>query len=145
MSDGRNEQNSPLLIIGGLLIVAGAVLMARQFNLVPEPLLMMWRVLSAARGPVALVLVGIVVIVLANRGGSFHAPAKGTRLYRSRSDKVISGVLGGLAKYFGVDTTLVRLGFVALAFVGGVWTAVVAYIVLSVVMPEEPMTPPQAG
>lgn len=145
MSEGRKEQNSPLLIVGGLLIVAGAVLMARQFGLIPQQLLKILSALSSARGPVALVFVGVVVIVLANRGGSFRVPAHGTRLYRSRGDKVISGVLGGLAKYFGIDSTLVRLGFIALAFVGGAWTATVAYIVLAVVMPEEPKTSPQAG
>jgi len=149
MSDERNPQNSPLLIIGGLLIVVGGWLMAKQFGLVPEPLLAGWRMLSAARGAVALVLIGIVVIFLANRGAKIAMPEKGTRLYRSRDDKWVSGVLGGVAKYFSVDSLLLRLGYLALAFLVNFGTALVAYIVLAVVMPEEPkvvVTPPtQAG
>ncbi len=59
------------------------------------------------------------------------------RLYRSRTDRQISGVCGGLADYFKIDPTLVRLLFVlGLLFVGGtLW----AYIILMIVIPEEPV------
>jgi phage shock protein C len=40
------------------------------------------------------------------------------RLYRSRTDRMIAGVCGGLAKHFGIDPTLVRLAFVILALAG---------------------------
>ncbi len=57
------------------------------------------------------------------------------RLYRSRSDRMLFGVSGGLAEYMDVDPTLVRLGWIALAFVtAGV--AVIAYVVLAIVAPE---------
>ena len=57
------------------------------------------------------------------------------KLYRSRSERRIAGVCGGLAEYFNVDPTLVRLLFVlGLLFVGGtLW----AYIILMIVIPEE--------
>jgi len=61
------------------------------------------------------------------------------RLYRSRTDRMISGVCGGLAEYFGVDPTLVRL-IVALAAVVSGGSAVIAYIVMAVVVPEAPVT-----
>lgn len=148
MSDERNQQNSALLVVGGLLIVVGGWLMAKQFGLVPEPLLAGWRMLSAARGAVALVLIGVAVIFLANRGAKVSMPEKGARLYRSRDDKWVSGVLGGIAAYFGIDSVLLRVGFLAIAFVVNFWTAAVAYLVLSMVMPEapkEPAPPTQAG
>ncbi len=57
------------------------------------------------------------------------------RLYRSRNERVIGGVCGGIAEYFGVDPTLVRIGAVLLALANGV--GVLAYVVLWVVVPEE--------
>jgi len=57
-----------------------------------------------------------------------------TRLVRSTSDKVFGGVCGGLARYFGIDATIVRLVFV-LAVLSGISPLV--YLILWVVMPEE--------
>ncbi len=57
------------------------------------------------------------------------------RLVRSRSDRIIAGVCGGLAEYFGVDSTVMRLIFVLGAFLNGI--AVLIYIVLALIMPEE--------
>ena len=56
------------------------------------------------------------------------------RLHRSRRDRVVAGVCGGLGEYFGVDPTVVRLAFVAVALAGG--ASVLAYIVLAIVLPE---------
>ena len=58
------------------------------------------------------------------------------KLYRSRIDRKIAGVCGGLGEYFGIDPTLVRLLFVlGLIFAGG---ALLAYLILAIVIPEEP-------
>ena len=59
------------------------------------------------------------------------------KLYRSKTDKMISGVCGGLAQYFGVDATLVRLVFALLVFFG-VGSGVLLYIILAIVVPLEP-------
>jgi phage shock protein PspC (stress-responsive transcriptional regulator) len=56
------------------------------------------------------------------------------RLLRSRSDRMMFGVAGGLADYLGIDATLVRLGFVVSAFFGGF--GVLAYLAMAVVVPE---------
>jgi len=59
------------------------------------------------------------------------------RLYRSRTDRRISGICGGLAEYFKIDATLVRLLFVlGLLLVGGTFWA---YIIMMIVIPEEPL------
>jgi len=58
------------------------------------------------------------------------------RLYRSRKERMIGGVCGGLAHYFGIDPTLVRLLFVLGLFaVGGTFWA---YLIMMIVIPEEP-------
>ncbi len=58
-----------------------------------------------------------------------------TRLKRSHTDKMISGVCGGIANYLGWDSTLVRILFVVLTFLG--WGApIILYFILALVMPE---------
>lgn len=58
------------------------------------------------------------------------------RLYRSRNDRMISGVCAGLAEYIDIDPTIVRLLFV-LGFVAGGATFW-AYLVMMLVVPEQP-------
>ena len=59
------------------------------------------------------------------------------KLYRSRTDKKICGVCGGLAKYFGMDTTIARLVCALLVLFTGV--GLLGYIVAALVIPEEPV------
>src|SRR5438093_11302280 len=54
-------------------------------------------------------------------------------LARSESDRRIAGVCGGLARYFGIDPVLVRVGFVVAAFMG--W-GLILYVVLWIVLPQ---------
>lgn len=58
------------------------------------------------------------------------------RLYRSTEDRMISGVCAGIADYFGIDPTLVRLIFVfgALGTVSGLFWA---YVIMAIIVPEE--------
>jgi phage shock protein C len=57
------------------------------------------------------------------------------KLKRSRTDKKIFGVCGGLAKYFDIDVTVIRILFlIALLCVGG---GLIAYLICALVMPEE--------
>ena len=58
------------------------------------------------------------------------------RLYRSKTDRKLAGVCGGLGEYLGVDSTVVRVVFVILALPGGV-PGVLPYLVLWLIMPEE--------
>jgi len=59
------------------------------------------------------------------------------RLYRSRKQRMLFGVCGGLGEYFKIDPTLVRLIFVITALMGG--PGLLAYIILWIVVPEEPV------
>lgn len=58
------------------------------------------------------------------------------RLYRSRKNRMLGGVCGGIAEYFDIDPVIVRLVAVALFFVGG--SAVLAYIIALIIIPYEP-------
>ncbi|MDO9517026.1 MAG: PspC domain-containing protein [Methanosarcinaceae archaeon] len=57
-----------------------------------------------------------------------------TRLTKSRDDRVIDGVCGGLAEYFGIDTVIVRLAFVVFTLINGF--GILLYIILMVIMPK---------
>ena len=65
------------------------------------------------------------------------------RLYRSREEKIIGGVCGGLAEYLNVDPTLIRLGLVLITLFGG--AGIIAYLVLWVIVPLAPPPPPAAA
>ena len=60
---------------------------------------------------------------------------KEKRLYKSRKDKKVSGVCGGIAEYFGIDATLVRIVWLLVSLTG---TGLIAYIACAIVMPAEP-------
>jgi phage shock protein C len=61
------------------------------------------------------------------------------RLYKSRNDKMLFGVCAGVAEYFNVDPTLIRLAAVVLVFTS---VGVPAYIIAAIVMPEAPKDQP---
>jgi len=61
------------------------------------------------------------------------------RFFRSRDDRMIAGICGGLGEYFNIDPTLIRLAFVFLALVGFAGPAIIAYIVMLIVVPETPL------
>lgn len=59
------------------------------------------------------------------------------RLYRSKRQRMLGGVAGGIAEYLNTDPTLIRLAVVVLAFAGG--AGIPAYIIAWLIMPEEPL------
>ena len=61
---------------------------------------------------------------------------EGKKLYKSAVDKKIAGVCGGIAEYFNIDSTLVRLGWVVFCALGG--SGLLAYIIAALVMPDRP-------
>ncbi|NJD53099.1 MAG: PspC domain-containing protein [Candidatus Methanoperedens sp.] len=67
----------------------------------------------------------------------------GERITKSKTDKVIDGVCGGIAEYFGIDSVIVRLIFVVLVFLNGI--GLLLYIILVIIMPnaEQAGQPPK--
>lgn len=57
------------------------------------------------------------------------------RLYKSATDKKIAGVCGGIAEYFNIDSTIIRLVWVLFSCLGG--SGLLAYIIAAIVMPNE--------
>ena len=61
------------------------------------------------------------------------------KLYRSLSDKKLAGVCGGIAEYFGLDSTLIRVGWAIVSLFAG--AGVLAYIVCALIIPPKPENP----
>ena len=58
------------------------------------------------------------------------------KIYRSRTDKKIAGVCGGLAKYLNMDPTVLRVIWAIIVVCGG--AGLLAYIICALIIPEEP-------
>ena len=59
------------------------------------------------------------------------------KLYKSETNKILAGVCGGIAEYFNIDPTLVRLGWVVFCALGG--SGLLAYIIMAIIMPSRPI------
>ena len=60
----------------------------------------------------------------------------GKRLYKSRDNRMISGVCAGIAEYFNMDPTIIRLAWVLFCRLGG--SGLLGYIIAAIVIPEYP-------
>jgi phage shock protein C len=67
------------------------------------------------------------------KGGAMDPTRK---LYRSKTNRKLAGVCGGLAQYFNIDATLIRVLFVLLAVLGG--SGLVLYLAMWLIVPKEP-------
>jgi phage shock protein C len=61
------------------------------------------------------------------------------KLYRSRTDKVFTGLAGGLGQYFGIDSTIIRIILVILEFLTA-GLLIIGYLIVALFVPKEPLT-----
>lgn len=122
---------------GGIaLIVFGLWWLVQATGIIPPAVL---ETLSRSLGALTVIALGAAVL-WASRRATFTPPAPGARLYRSRTDRWLGGVLGGLGEYFTIDPTVLRIAAILLTVLGA-GTLVVVYIVMWIVVPEAPLLP----
>jgi phage shock protein PspC (stress-responsive transcriptional regulator) len=162
-------QNNAQYILGAVLVVLGVIFLADRFDwdfLVPWhwdrflPYWVNWGVVFS----VFIIVLGMMLIFRpgqdATKSSPFFSPSSdqpaasestgtGTtggfrisekRLIRSVNERMIGGVCGGLAKYFNIDPSFVRIGFVVMTISSGMIFGIVTYIVMMIVVPEETPT-----
>lgn len=59
------------------------------------------------------------------------------KLTRSKDKRILAGVMGGLGEFFGIDPTLLRLGYVILTVFSGFFPGIIGYILAVLIVPEE--------
>jgi phage shock protein C len=72
----------------------------------------------------------------ANNQEEFIMSDEVKKLHRSKEDRVLAGVCGGLAAYFNIDPTIIRVIFIVLALFGG--GSIILYLLLWILIPEAP-------
>jgi phage shock protein PspC (stress-responsive transcriptional regulator) len=131
MSPSKDSRSTAATAAGIALVVFGVWWLA--WTLVPEWLR---TIGTQVLGAMVLIALGVLVIVAARRG-TFSPSRPGASLYRSRNDRWLGGVLGGLGAYLGVEPLILRILVLVLTLLGQ-GLLVLAYIILWVLIPEEP-------
>jgi phage shock protein C len=135
---GKDHRNEWSAIIGiGLVVLGLWLIVERFFYGFSGPIRQFVNMVGRIGWPLALIALGVLLIV-AVRGRSESGSAERT-LMRSRSDRMVSGVLGGIARYLGWPPLVVRVLFVVLAVITGFGPALILYIVAVIAIPEEPL------
>jgi phage shock protein PspC (stress-responsive transcriptional regulator) len=131
MDAPKDARSTASLAIGAALVAIGGWWFLRESGLLPS---FVFSLIDRVSWPLTLVVVGVALVVAARRA---HTPVPGARLYRSRGDRWVAGVFGGLGPYIGVDPVILRVVFIVLA-IAGFGALIVAYIVAALLVPEEP-------
>ncbi|MGQ9668182.1 MAG: PspC domain-containing protein, partial [Anaerolineae bacterium] len=139
----ENVSRNSLIILGALLALIGVVLLVNSLGIFPFELRRMWVLFWRLFWPMVVIGLGIALLVGASWGGrewwkEFRLPQAGQPLYRSRSNRMIAGVCGGLGEYFHIDPTLIRLVW-AIGTLSTMGSGILAYILAAVILPEEPV------
>ena len=142
--EGRSAGSNFLIILGIVLIVIGALtLLPTLFAPIWAPLQAGFSFVMSLFWPVVLIVAGFFLIKLAvnspKKTGDVDMnfvpsmPAQGTRLLRSRKNRMLTGVCGGIGEYFNVDPTVIRLITILTFFIPG--PTVIAYLIAWIIIP----------
>ena len=148
-TNGRSDKRR---FWGILLILIGSFVLLINVGLLAE--INWWSFSRSVILPILLILLGIVLMFVHMKskplvGGSTEAatapgvppPAGAHRvLRRSITERKLFGVCGGIAKYFDIDPTIVRIVFVVIAIASFGW-GILLYIILAILTPEDKLTP----
>ena len=128
-------------LIAIVLIIAGLVLFTKEFGIFHY--FHYWHIPWASIWAIFLILIGILLVVTNNRkykneGGKNTATNNIpdlNKIYRSKDNRIIAGVCGGLGEYFKVDPVIIRLLWIFASF-ASVGLGILVYVVLVFIFPE---------
>jgi len=134
---------SPGFVWGLLFIIAGLIFLSVNYGWFPWPMWRFWHFSWKFIWPLVIILIGVVLLLSRPSKKGQGAPGEGEpsaeserKLTRSRRERMIGGVCGGIADYFRLDPTLVRLLW-AFGTIVSQGLGIIAYIILLIVLPEE--------
>jgi phage shock protein PspC (stress-responsive transcriptional regulator) len=115
-----------------LLGIGALVLAERLLGWIAFPLAQVLHIVGNVGWPLLLVGLGA-LLIMRGRTGGLNTNGK---LYRSRTDRKIGGVLGGASVFLGIDSTLLRLGYAVATILTGFWFGFLLYVIAMAVVPE---------
>ena len=131
------SSGNAILIIGSILIIIGIYYILREadFFFLPHWLdTWIWRITHFFNfWGIVLIIFGL-LLIFKHHG---KTEAKEGRLVKLKSDRKIGGVCSGLGKYLGIDGTIIRIVFVLFALFASFKIAIISYLILLILMPEE--------
>ena len=125
------------LFWGSLLVVIGLFLLFRQLGLFYS--FHIWQIPWQSVWAIMFIIIGVILLFNKTKSTKAESPDtnSGKKLYRSHSQKMISGVCGGLAEYFEIDVSVVRILWV-IGTLLSIGLGVLAYVIMLIVFPENP-------
>ena len=114
--------------------------LGHYFNIDPTIIRLLAVFLCVLTGVLPVLVVYILAWIVMPEGPAAYIEITTKKLYRSRRDRKVAGICGGLAEFLGVDSTLVRIAFLVVLFVTAIVPVIVSYIIGSLIIPEKPST-----
>jgi len=157
VTSGTVKPANTSLVWGCILVCVGLVFLTRPFGISPWHASWRWHPGWAWSGgfdlllPIAIIGIGILYLMNVSKkdkSTDLSKPEKAggetmeKRLTRSVDERMIAGVCGGLAAYFGIDPSIVRIFFAILTLASGGFPGIIIYVVMLVVIPEESVSKP---
>jgi phage shock protein C len=134
MADRSN--NTAFAVLAGLLLVFFGVWLLAEGIFAPLLWPLRWLITILARIGWPLLLIGVgALFILRARGGGWKTSGKPWR--RSRSNRLIGGVLGGLSEVLQIDSTLLRIAYGLITLMTGVWFGILLYLAAMIFIPED--------
>ena len=140
MEDNARRSEWLVLLGGGLVLWGIWLILERVLGPIFWPLGWTMHVLNRIGWPLVLVAVGLLLVTRGRRTTMETTNTGYRRLYRSRTDRKIAGVIGGAAVYLGVDATLLRVLYAVLTLMTAFWAGIAIYVIAMILVPEEPVS-----
>ena len=137
------QKVSNSLIFGFIFIAIGGFLLLREFGifhyfrLFDFSLVTIWGILLIAIG-IFLLFQSKKEPTTIEKKENIAGEIGKKKIYRSRNDKMLAGICGGLGKYFDIDPSFIRIGWVLATFFS-IGAGIVVYVILIFIFPEEPL------
>jgi phage shock protein PspC (stress-responsive transcriptional regulator) len=126
------QVSNEILALGIFLAFIGVILLINSLGILPFGLWRLWELFWRLFWPLVVIGLGLALLISATWGGrewwkEVRLPQAGQPLYRSRSNRIVAGVCGGLGEYFHIDPTLIRLVW-AIGTLSTMGSGILAYI-----------------
>lgn len=134
--------NRAEFLVGGLLIFLGCIFLLNQLKFF-NSLFNIWHLKRLFYLPwgiiwsIILILLGLFFIFRRPNREKIIQKVRSKNIYRSRSNRKISGVCGGIGEHLNIDPTIIRMFWVILTIFSGVFLGIIVYFIFALIIPEE--------